>query len=42
MRQQAMEVWQTYQTDLLKELDTGEGLSPDTVKELRRATDLSL
>lgn len=37
-----MAVLHAYQADLLRELDTGEGLSPNTVKELCRATDLSL
>lgn len=36
-----MVVFQAYQADLMKELDTGEGLSTNMVKELRRATDLS-
>lgn len=31
-----------YQAELLKELDEGEGLTPEAVKELRRATDLAL
>ncbi len=31
-----------YQAELLTELDEGEGISPNTVCELRRATDLSL
>lgn len=35
-------VLQAYQADLLKDLQLGEGLSPDTVLELRRATDLVL
>lgn len=34
-----MVVLQAYQADLLKELDTGEGLSSNMVKELCRATD---
>ncbi len=33
---------QTYQAELLKELDEGEGLNPEAVKELRRSTDLAL
>ncbi|KAK3571064.1 hypothetical protein QTP86_001311 [Hemibagrus guttatus] len=37
-----MVVLQAYQADLLRELDGDEGLSPDTVSELRRATDLAL
>ncbi len=31
-----------YQAELLIDLDEGEGISPNTVCELRRATDLSL
>ncbi len=31
-----------YQADLLKDLDKGQGLSPDKVAELRRTTDLAL
>ncbi len=37
-----MAVLQAYQTDLLKDLDKGQGLSPDEVAELRRTTDLAL
>ncbi len=37
-----MAVLQAYQADLLKELDKGQGLSPDEVAELRRTTDLAL
>ncbi len=37
-----MAVLQAYQADLLKDLDDGQGLSPDEVAELRRATDLAL
>ncbi|KAK3545899.1 hypothetical protein QTP70_016590 [Hemibagrus guttatus] len=37
-----MVVLQAYQADLLRELDGGEGLSPDSVSELRRGTDLAL
>ncbi len=37
-----MAVLQAYQADLLKDLDNGQGLSPDEVAELRRATDLAL
>ncbi len=37
-----MSVLQAYQAELLKELDEGEGLTPEAVKELRRATDLVL
>ncbi len=34
---------QAYQADLLKDLDNGQGLSPDeVVAELRRTTDLAL
>ncbi|XP_016095392.1 uncharacterized protein [Sinocyclocheilus grahami] len=38
----SMGVLQAYQADVLKELDEGEGLTPEAVKELRRATDLAL
>ncbi len=34
-----MAVLQAYQVDLLKDLDNGQGLSPDEVAELRRTTD---
>lgn len=34
-----MAVLQVYQADLLKDLDQGEGLSPEGVSELRIATD---
>ncbi len=37
-----MAVLQAYQADLLKDLDNGQGLSPDGVAELRRTTDLAL
>ncbi len=37
-----MAVLQVYQADLLKDLDSGQGLSPDEVAELRRTTDLAL
>ncbi len=37
-----MAVLQAYQVDLLKDLDNGQGLSPDEVAELRRTTDLAL
>ncbi|XP_073708624.1 uncharacterized protein [Garra rufa] len=37
-----MAVLQAYQADLLKDLDNGQGLSPDQVAELRRTTDLAL
>ncbi len=35
-------VLHAYQADLLKDLDNGQGLSPDEVAELRRTTDLAL
>ncbi|ROL44499.1 hypothetical protein DPX16_0387 [Anabarilius grahami] len=38
----SMAVLQAYQADLLKDLDQGQGLSPDVVDELRRTTDLAL
>lgn len=38
----SMGVLQAYQADVLKELDEGEGLTPEAVKELRRATDLAI
>ncbi|KAL0148027.1 hypothetical protein M9458_056642 [Cirrhinus mrigala] len=37
-----MVVLQAYQADLLKDLDKGQGPSPDEVAELRRTTDLAL
>ncbi len=37
-----MAVLRAYQADLLKDLDKGQGLSPDEVAELRRTTDLAL
>ncbi len=37
-----MAVLQANQAELLKELDKGEGITPEAVKELRRATDLAL
>ncbi len=37
-----MAVLQAYQADLLKDLDKGQGLSPDEVAELRRTPDLAL
>ncbi len=37
-----MAVLQAYQADLLKDLDNGQGLSPDEVAELRRITNLAL
>ncbi|XP_059422931.1 ribose-5-phosphate isomerase-like [Carassius carassius] len=33
---------EAYQAELLKELDEGEGITPEAVKELRRAMDLAL
>ncbi len=33
---------QGYQADLLKELDEGEGVSAEDIKERRKTTDLSL
>ncbi len=33
---------QAYQADLLKDLDKGQGLSPDEVAEQARTTDLAL
>lgn len=33
---------QAYHADLLREIDEGEGIGPDNIKELHRATDLSL
>ncbi len=38
----SMGVLQAYQAEFLKELDGGEGLSPEAVKELRREPDLAL
>ncbi len=37
-----MAILQAYQADVLKEMDEGTGLTPEAVKELRRATDLAL
>ncbi len=37
-----MAVLQAYQADLLKDLDNGQGFSPDEVAELRHTTDLAL
>ncbi len=37
-----MAVLEAYQVDLLKDLDKGQGLSPDEVAELRRTIDLAL
>lgn len=38
----SMGVLQAYQADRLEELDKGDGITPEAVKELRRATDLAL
>lgn len=37
-----MAVHQAYQADLLRDLDEGQGMGPNAIKELRQATDLSL
>ncbi len=37
-----MAILQAYHADILKEMDEGTGLTPEAVKELRRATDLAL
>ncbi len=37
-----MAILQAYQADVLKDMDEGTGLTPEAVKELRRATDLAL
>ncbi len=37
-----MAIFQAYQADVLKEMDEGTGLTPEAMKELRRATDLAL
>ncbi len=37
-----MAILQAYQVDVLKEMDEGTGLTPEAVKELRRATELAL
>ncbi len=37
-----MAILQAYQADVLKEMDEGTVLTPEAVKELRRATDLAL
>jgi hypothetical protein len=37
-----MAILQAYQADVLKDMDEGEGLTPEAVKELRKATDLAL
>ncbi len=38
----SMAILQAYQADVLKEMDEGAGLTPEAVKELRRATDLAM
>ncbi len=40
--QAGMAILQAYQANILKEMDEGTGLTPEAVKELRRATDLAL
>ncbi len=37
-----MAILQAYQADVLKEMDEGDGLNTEAVKELRKATDLAL
>ncbi len=37
-----MAILQAYQADVLKEMDEGACLTPEAVKEFRRATDLTL
>ncbi len=37
-----MAILQAYQADVLKEMDEGGGLTPEAVKELRKATHLAL
>ncbi len=37
-----MAILQAYQAEVLKELDEGDGVTPEAVRELRRATDLAL
>ncbi len=37
-----MAILQAYQADVLKEMDEGDGLTPEAVKELRKATHLAL
>ncbi len=37
-----MAILQAYQAEVLKEMDEGDGVTPEAVKELRRATDLGL
>ncbi len=39
MALQTMAILQAYQADVLKEMDEGTGLTPEAVKELRRATE---
>lgn len=39
---QTMVIMQMYQADLLRDLDEGERVGPDDIKEFRRATNLSL
>lgn len=38
----SMAVLQAYQVDLLRDLDQGQGLSPEAVRKLRRTTDLAI
>ncbi len=38
----ALHTMESYQADVLKEMDEGTGLTPEAVKELQRATDLAL
>ncbi len=42
MARHTMAILQAYQADVLEEMDEGTGLTPEAVKELRRATDLAL
>ncbi len=37
-----MAILQSFQVDVLKEMNEGDGLTPEAVKELRKATDLAL
>ncbi len=37
-----MAILQAYQAEVLKEMDEGDGVTPEAFKELRRATDLAL
>ncbi len=37
-----MAILQVYQVEVLKEMDDGDGVTPEAVKELHRATDLAL